>query len=47
MTERINLKIKVISEERDILRKKENNIYFNNFKNKKRKDKIDFFSKCK
>ena len=47
MTERIDLKIKVLSDERNIMRKKENNIFFVNMKTKNRKNKIDFFSKCK
>jgi hypothetical protein len=46
MTEKINLKIRLLSEERDIRRKKLNNIYFINKKLKNKKEKIDLFAKC-
>jgi hypothetical protein len=46
MTERINLKIRMLSEESDLRKKRSNNIYFNNKKLKNKKEKIDLFAKC-
>lgn len=46
MTEKMSLKIRALSDERDLRRKRTNNFHYVNRKLKNKKDKIDFFAKC-